>query len=123
MNDHRAVGLAVLMAVAFALGWRAHGGPAAFLGAVGLLLLFRFAMLWIGIHLAMLAGRPELKIGSSQRLYPGMSFAEATTVNTKNRSFALTAPISVPASGVVLSLICIRTAIPAPWQAWSHCAT
>ncbi|QYX78331.1 ABC transporter permease [Streptomyces akebiae] len=55
-----AVGLAVLMAVAFALGWRAHGGPAAFLGAVGLLLLFRFAMLWIGIHLAMLAGRPEL---------------------------------------------------------------
>ena len=57
--------------------------------------------------IAELAGRPELKIGTSQRLYTGMSFAEATTVNTKNRSFALTAPISVPAAGadgVIVSL-------------------
>ncbi|MGW8065791.1 ABC transporter permease [Streptomyces ziwulingensis] len=55
-----ALGLAVLLAVGYALGWRAQGGPAAFLGAVGLLLLFRFAMLWLGIHLALVAGRPEL---------------------------------------------------------------
>ena len=55
-----AIGLAVLTGVGYAIGWRAHGGPGAFLGAVGLLLLFRFAMLWIGIHLAMVAGRPEL---------------------------------------------------------------
>ncbi|WP_200304494.1 ABC transporter permease [Streptomyces adelaidensis] len=55
-----ALGLAVLIAVAAALGRRTHGGPAALLGALGLLLLFRFAMLWIGIHLAMVAGRPEL---------------------------------------------------------------
>lgn len=27
---------------------------------MGLLLLFRFAMLWIGIHLAMVAGKPEM---------------------------------------------------------------
>ncbi len=33
---------------------------AAALGAVGLLLLLRFAMLWAGIHLAMVAGRPEM---------------------------------------------------------------
>ncbi|MER6978140.1 ABC transporter permease [Streptomyces carpinensis] len=52
--------LAVLAGAGYALGWRAHGGPGGFLGAVGLLLLFRFAMLWIGIHLALLAGRPEL---------------------------------------------------------------
>ncbi|MFH8805006.1 ABC transporter permease [Streptomyces sp. NPDC017936] len=55
-----AVGLAVLLAVARALGWRPHGGAGAFLTAVGLLLLFRFAMLWIGIHLALVAGRPEM---------------------------------------------------------------
>ncbi|MGW4042499.1 ABC transporter permease [Streptomyces sp. NPDC004721] len=55
-----AIGLAVLLAVAAALGWRSGGGPAGFLGAVGLLLLFRFAMLWIGIHLALVAGKPEL---------------------------------------------------------------
>lgn len=55
-----AAGLAVLLGVGHALGWRTHGGAAAFLGAVGLLLLFRFAMLWIGIQLALVAGKPEL---------------------------------------------------------------
>ncbi|MFC7883604.1 ABC transporter permease [Streptomyces sp. NPDC057376] len=53
-------GLTVLIAVGYALGWRAHGGAGAFLGAVGLLLLFRFAMLWVGIHLALVAGKPEM---------------------------------------------------------------
>ncbi|MDQ0405381.1 ABC-2 type transport system permease protein [Streptomyces sp. DSM 40167] len=55
-----ALGLTVLIVVGHALGWRTHGGPGAFLGAVGLLLLFRFAMLWIGIFLALVAGKPEL---------------------------------------------------------------
>lgn len=55
-----ALGLTALIGVGYALGWRAHGGPGAFLGAVGLLLLFRFAMLWIGIFLALVAGKPEL---------------------------------------------------------------
>ncbi|CAL9533081.1 Daunorubicin_doxorubicin resistance ABC transporter permease protein DrrB [Streptomyces sp. enrichment culture] len=55
-----ALGLVVLIGVGYTLGWRAHGGPGACLGAVGLLLLFRFAMLWIGIFLALVAGKPEL---------------------------------------------------------------
>ncbi|MFF4044491.1 ABC transporter permease [Streptomyces sp. NPDC001816] len=55
-----AVVLALMTAVAYALGWRAHGGPGVFLGAIGLLLLLRFAMLWVGIHLALVAGRPEM---------------------------------------------------------------
>ncbi|KUL42648.1 ABC transporter permease [Streptomyces regalis] len=55
-----ALTLCVLMGVGYGLGWRADGGLGAFLGAVGLLLLFRFAMLWIGIHLALVAGKPEL---------------------------------------------------------------
>ncbi|MFG2293532.1 ABC transporter permease [Streptomyces sp. NPDC048603] len=55
-----ALGLVVLAAVGLALGWRWHGSPAAALAAFGLLLLFRFAMLWIGIWLGMVAGRPEM---------------------------------------------------------------
>ncbi|MEU8848270.1 ABC transporter permease [Streptomyces sp. NPDC048564] len=55
-----ALSLFVLMGVGYALGWRAAGSPGGFLGAVGLLLLFRFAMLWIGIHLALMAGKPEM---------------------------------------------------------------
>ncbi|MBW3359238.1 ABC transporter permease [Streptomyces microflavus] len=52
--------LAVMAGVGYAVGWRWHNGAAAALGAVGLLLLLRFAMLWVGIQLAMVAGRPEL---------------------------------------------------------------
>ncbi|WP_394812933.1 ABC transporter permease [Streptomyces boetiae] len=58
-----ATSLAALLATlgaGWALGWRWHGGPAAALAAVGLLLLFRFAMLWAGIYLGLVAGRPEL---------------------------------------------------------------
>ncbi|MFD8008762.1 ABC transporter permease [Streptomyces sp. NPDC058955] len=54
------VGLAVMLAVGYAVGWRWHEGFGSFLGAVGLLLLLRFAMLWVGIFLAMAAGKPEL---------------------------------------------------------------
>ncbi|MFB7274013.1 ABC transporter permease [Streptomyces sp. NPDC056244] len=54
------VGLCVMIGVGSALGWRWHEGTASFLAAVGLLLLFRFAMLWLGIQLAMVAGRPEM---------------------------------------------------------------
>ncbi|WP_406218652.1 ABC transporter permease [Streptomyces canus] len=52
--------LAAMIGVGHAIGWRVHGGIGGLLAAVGLLLLFRFAMLWIGIHLAMVAGKPEM---------------------------------------------------------------
>ncbi|WP_306328127.1 ABC transporter permease [Streptomyces venezuelae] len=54
------VGLLVMVGVGYAIGWRAHGGLGSTLGALGLLLLLRFAMLWIGIFLALVAGRAEL---------------------------------------------------------------
>ncbi|MEU4831636.1 ABC transporter permease [Streptosporangium sp. NPDC023615] len=54
-----AVGLAVLFAAGLLLGWRAEGGPAGTLAAVGLLLLLRFALLWVGIFIGLVAGGPE----------------------------------------------------------------
>ncbi|MEX0169615.1 ABC transporter permease [Streptomyces sp. LMG1-1-1.1] len=54
------VGLLVMVGVGYAIGWRTHGGLVSTLGALGLLLLLRFAMLWIGIFLALVAGRAEL---------------------------------------------------------------
>ncbi|MEV1082105.1 ABC transporter permease [Streptomyces sp. NPDC050211] len=65
-----AVGLAVMIGVGHALGWRANGSVGGFLGAVGLLLLFRFAMLWIGIHLAMVAGKPEMVMAVQILVWP-----------------------------------------------------
>ncbi|MFD0030680.1 ABC transporter permease [Streptomyces sp. NPDC127172] len=55
-----AAALVVMTGVGYVIGWRPHGSTGGLLGALGLLLLFRFAMLWIGIHLAMVAGKPEL---------------------------------------------------------------
>ncbi|MEU5973188.1 ABC transporter permease [Streptomyces sp. NPDC047315] len=54
------VSLLLLAGIGFALGWRWDGSGPAFVAGFALLLLMRFAMLWIGIHLAMVAGRPEL---------------------------------------------------------------
>lgn len=65
-----AAGLVVMVGVGYAIGWRAHGGFGAFLGAMGLLLLLRFAMLWIGIFLAMVAGRPELVMAVQILVWP-----------------------------------------------------
>ncbi|MET8449435.1 ABC transporter permease [Streptomyces sp. NPDC005209] len=72
-----ALALAVLTGTACALGWRTHGGPWAFLGAVGLLLLFRFAMLWAGIHLALVAGKPELVQAVQILVWPVGFFSNA----------------------------------------------
>jgi ABC-2 type transport system permease protein len=44
-----AVGLAVMVAFGLVIGWRPEASPADLLLAVGLLLLLRFALLWIGI--------------------------------------------------------------------------
>ncbi|WP_199549657.1 ABC transporter permease [Streptomyces sp. N35] len=62
--------LVLLMAVGLAVGWRWHGSLGAVLAAMGLLLLLRFAMLWMGIHLAMVAGKPELVMAVQILVWP-----------------------------------------------------
>jgi ABC-2 type transport system permease protein len=54
-----ALGLAVIMVAGLLIGWRAHTGPASVLAAVGLLLLLRFALLWLGIYLGLVIKGPE----------------------------------------------------------------
>nr|WP_245880595.1 ABC transporter permease [Streptomyces zhaozhouensis] len=54
------VGLLVLVGAGWAVGWRWNAGAGEVLAALGLLLLLRFAVLWAGIWLALVAGRPEL---------------------------------------------------------------
>lgn len=45
--------LAVMLGCGLAVGWRPHGGAAATLHAVGLLLLLRFAFVWLGVYLGL----------------------------------------------------------------------
>ncbi|MEE6260241.1 ABC transporter permease [Plantactinospora sonchi] len=52
-------GLLVMIGCGLAVGWRWHAGTGAALAALGLLLLLRFALLWVGIYLALLLRHPE----------------------------------------------------------------
>jgi ABC transporter DrrB family efflux protein len=65
-----ALGLAVLIGCGLAVGWRAHGGAGGFALAVGLLLLLRFALLWVGVYLGLVAGRPELVMAVQILVWP-----------------------------------------------------
>ncbi|WNM38693.1 ABC transporter permease [Micromonospora halotolerans] len=56
---HSAVALAVVLGCGALVGWQPHRGPLAALAAVALLLLLRFAMIWLGVYLALLLRRPE----------------------------------------------------------------
>jgi len=53
------VGLAVMIVAGVVLGWQAHGTPAETMAAIGLLLLLRFAMLWVGIFLGLILPGPS----------------------------------------------------------------
>jgi ABC-2 type transport system permease protein len=48
-----AVALAVMIGCGFAVGWRVHDGTTRALEAVGLLLLLRFALVWVGIYIGL----------------------------------------------------------------------
>jgi ABC transporter DrrB family efflux protein len=56
---HSVLVLAVMLGCGRLVGWDWNHGPLAALAAIGLLLLLRFAFLWIGIYLGLVLGRPE----------------------------------------------------------------
>jgi ABC-2 type transport system permease protein len=65
-----AAALAVMLACGAAVGWRAHGSVGATLAAVGLLLLLRFALLWLGIYLGLVVGNPEAVMAVQILVWP-----------------------------------------------------
>jgi ABC-2 type transport system permease protein len=64
------LGLAVLIACGLVVGWQWHEGPGAALLAVGLLLLLRFALLWVGIYLGLLFENPESVVAVQILVWP-----------------------------------------------------
>jgi ABC transporter DrrB family efflux protein len=67
---YAAAGLVVLIACGLAVGWRWHDGPVDALLAVGLLLLLRYSLLWFGIWLALVAGKPEMLMAVQILVWP-----------------------------------------------------
>jgi ABC transporter DrrB family efflux protein len=64
------LGLAVLVACGLAVGWQWREGAGAALVAVGLLLLLRFALLWVGIYLGLLFENPEAVVAVQILVWP-----------------------------------------------------
>lgn len=74
-----AVTLIILAAAGLALGWRWHEGVPAALAAFGLLLLLRFALLWVGIFLGLVVKNQEA-VGAVQILVWPVTFLSSTFV-------------------------------------------
>ncbi|MEW1772309.1 ABC transporter permease [Streptomyces sp. NPDC086777] len=91
-------GTVPLLLVGLAVGWRVTGSPAAAAGAVGLLLLFRFACTAVGIYLGLLTRSEEAagQLGASTFVLPLLSDAYIPTGNLPGwlRTLAEWNPIS-----------------------------
>jgi ABC-2 type transport system permease protein len=51
--------VAVLLLVGLAMGWRAEDGPGGAAAAIGVLLLFRLALVWLGVLMGLLLPTPD----------------------------------------------------------------
>lgn len=65
-----AAGLIVLLACGVAMGWSWHNGLGPAAAAVGLLLLLRFALLWMGVYLGLVLRSPEAVMALQILVWP-----------------------------------------------------
>jgi ABC-2 type transport system permease protein len=64
------LGLAILVACGLLVGWRWHGSVADTMAVLGLLLLFRFALVWVGVYLGLLVRNPEAVVAVQVLVWP-----------------------------------------------------
>ncbi|MEU8763744.1 ABC transporter permease [Streptomyces sp. NPDC048659] len=114
-----AVGLVPLLLAGLAMGWRFEGTALEALGALGLLLLFRFATTWLGILLGLASGSEEAagQLGSATFMLPLLSNAYIPTDGMPGwlRTVAEWNPISAVTTAV--RELCGDASVPAD-AAW-----
>jgi ABC-2 type transport system permease protein len=101
-------GLAVVLAVALALGFRPTAGPVAWLAAVGLLTLFAFALVWLSAALGLAAKTVETASNTPMVLtllpFLGSGFVPTATMPAGLRQFAEYQPFT-PVTEAVRALL------------------
>ncbi|NHC46166.1 ABC transporter permease [Motilibacter aurantiacus] len=65
-----ALGLAVMLACGLLVGWEPHRGMPRALAAVGLLLLLRWSLVWVGVWLGLLVKGPESVVAVQILVWP-----------------------------------------------------
>jgi ABC-2 type transport system permease protein len=93
------LGIAVLVATGLAIGWRAENGEMQALAAVGLSLLFAFAMTWVGACAGMVLRNPEAAQAAGFIFFLPLAFCSNAFVPTQGmpavlRAFANWNPMS-----------------------------
>jgi ABC-2 type transport system permease protein len=91
--------LLIMMVCGLIVGWRVENGILGFLAAVGLLLLFAFAMLWVGAFIGLSVGNPQVAASAGLIwLFPVIflsnAFVPPQTMPTVVRHIAEWNPIS-----------------------------
>ncbi|MFD9105618.1 ABC transporter permease [Streptomyces virginiae] len=98
------VSMVPLMLVGLAMGWRIETGLPGALGALGVLLLFRFATAWVGTYLGLLSRSEEAagQLGGATFVLPMLSGAYLPTAGLPGwlRTVAEWNPISAVATAV-----------------------
>lgn len=67
---YSAAGLGLMVACGLAVGWRWHHGIGDALLAFALLLLLRFALIWVGVYLGLVMGTPEALMAVQILVWP-----------------------------------------------------
>jgi ABC-2 type transport system permease protein len=100
--------IAVLIGVAFALGFRSSAGPLHWLAAIGTLALFAFALIWLAVALGLAAKSVETASNTPMILFLlpflGSGFVATATMPTGLRQFAEYQPFT-PVADTVRGLI------------------
>jgi ABC-2 type transport system permease protein len=119
-----AVSSALVLGVALAIGFRPQAGPAAWLGAVGLLMLFIVAVSALTAVIGFLVHSAEAANGCTFAVlflpYPSSAFVPIATMPTWIRGFARNQPVT-PVIESIRSLLLSHPAGSAPALAIAWC--
>lgn len=96
--------LVIMIICGFIVGWTFHNGFGQFLAAVGLLMLFAFAMLWVGALIGLSVGSPQVAASAGLIwLFPVVFmsnvFVDPSTMPSVVQAIAEWNPVSAIASG------------------------
>lgn len=98
------VGLAVMVAAGFLVGWTPGRGLLPTLAALGLLIWFRFAFVWLGIYLGLLLKTPESAVAVQVLVWPAgflsSAFVSPDTMPSWLGAIATWNPLSATATAI-----------------------
>ncbi|WP_433216909.1 ABC transporter permease [Dactylosporangium sp. CS-047395] len=118
------VSSALVLGVAFALGFRPHADAGQWFAALGILLLTIAAVSWLSACLGLLAGTPEAASGYTFGItflpYASSAFVPIDTMPSWLRGFAGNQPVT-PITESLRGLLLDQPVGDAPWRAIAWC--